>query len=220
MIYTVYSWSRKPPGQAKWPVSWRFWLRRLTWYRLYTVGSRKLPGQAKWPVSWRFWLRRLTWYILYTVGQGSHLVRLSDQSPGDYCKTNIYYSCYLIFMCSPPWIYWWDFIFAICHILIHYAYIRISFVKTLFSHLYALSDFVENKVLINKKCFAVLSVHPLWFTVGQGSYLVRPSDQSPGDYSLYVLCDKTVQRFRIEKEGKQLYLMGGRYFDRYVESQL
>ncbi|KAK3098387.1 hypothetical protein FSP39_019002 [Pinctada imbricata] len=34
-----------------------------------------------------------------------------------------------------------------------------------------------------------------------------------GDYSLYVLCDKTVQRFRIEKHNKQLYMMGGRYFD-------
>ncbi|XP_021354731.1 ras GTPase-activating protein 1-like [Mizuhopecten yessoensis] len=47
---------------------------------------------------------------------------------------------------------------------------------------------------------------------GQGSFLVRPSENSPGNYSLFVLCDKTVQRFRIEKEGRQLF-MGGRYFD-------
>uniref|UniRef100_K1Q407 Ras GTPase-activating protein 1 n=1 Tax=Magallana gigas TaxID=29159 RepID=K1Q407_MAGGI len=48
---------------------------------------------------------------------------------------------------------------------------------------------------------------------GQGSFLVRPSENSPGNYSLFVLCDKVVQRFRIEKQGKQLFLMGGRYFD-------
>ena len=107
------------------------------------------------------WFRRLTWYKLYTVGQGSHLVRLSDQSPGDYCKTNIYYSCYLIFMCSPPWIYWWDFIFDVCHILIHYANIRIFCEDFIFTSLCSLK-YRHNKVLINKKCFAVLSVHLLW----------------------------------------------------------
>ncbi|XP_052099193.1 ras GTPase-activating protein 1-like [Mytilus californianus] len=47
---------------------------------------------------------------------------------------------------------------------------------------------------------------------GQGSFLVRPSENSPGNYSLFVLCDKIVQRFRIEKHERQL-LMGGRYFD-------
>lgn len=50
---------------------------------------------------------------------------------------------------------------------------------------------------------------------GQGSFLVRPSENSPGNYSLFVLCDKIVQRFRIEKHERQL-LMGGRYFDRFV----
>ena len=53
------------------------------------------------------------------------------------------------------------------------------------------------------------------FSAGQGSFLVRPSENSPGNYSLFVLCDKVVQRFRIEKQGKQ-FLMGGRYFDRFV----
>ena len=56
-------------------------------------------------------------------------------------------------------------------------------------------------------------------TGGQGSFLVRPSENSPGNYSLFVLCDKIVQRFRIEKHGGQL-LMGGRYFDRFVPSVL
>ncbi|XP_005103165.1 ras GTPase-activating protein 1 [Aplysia californica] len=47
---------------------------------------------------------------------------------------------------------------------------------------------------------------------GEGSYLIRPSENSPGDYSLFFLCGKEVRRFRIEKKGRYLHL-GGRYFD-------
>ncbi|GAB1609426.1 ras GTPase-activating protein 1-like [Argonauta hians] len=47
---------------------------------------------------------------------------------------------------------------------------------------------------------------------GNGSFLVRPSEHYPGDYSLFFLHDKTVIRFRIEKQGRQLFI-GGRYFD-------
>lgn len=47
---------------------------------------------------------------------------------------------------------------------------------------------------------------------GDGSFLVRPSEHYPGDYSLFFLSDKTVIRFRIEKQGRQLFI-GGRYFD-------
>ncbi|XP_013087831.2 ras GTPase-activating protein 1-like [Biomphalaria glabrata] len=47
---------------------------------------------------------------------------------------------------------------------------------------------------------------------GEGSYLVRPSENSPGDYSLFFLCGKEVRRFRIDKKGRYLHL-GGRYFD-------
>ncbi|XP_052795998.1 ras GTPase-activating protein 1-like [Mya arenaria] len=47
---------------------------------------------------------------------------------------------------------------------------------------------------------------------GPNSFLVRPSDNSPGHYTLFFLCKQVVQRFKIEKVGRQL-LMGGRYFD-------
>ncbi|XP_064618499.1 ras GTPase-activating protein 1-like isoform X2 [Lineus longissimus] len=47
---------------------------------------------------------------------------------------------------------------------------------------------------------------------GQCSFLVRPSDNSPGNYSLFFLCLQKVNRFRIEKVGRQFF-MGGRYFD-------
>ncbi|KAL3867273.1 hypothetical protein ACJMK2_044487 [Sinanodonta woodiana] len=48
--------------------------------------------------------------------------------------------------------------------------------------------------------------------VGPCSYLVRPSENNPGNYTLYFFCKNTIQRFKIEKQGRQL-LMGGRYFD-------
>ncbi|XP_053405598.1 ras GTPase-activating protein 1-like [Mercenaria mercenaria] len=47
---------------------------------------------------------------------------------------------------------------------------------------------------------------------GPNSFLVRSSDNSPGNYTLFFLCKQTVQRFKIEKVGRQL-IMGGRYFD-------
>lgn len=47
---------------------------------------------------------------------------------------------------------------------------------------------------------------------GPGSFLVRPSDNSPGDYSLFFHINNQIQRFRIEKKGVR-YLMGGRIFE-------
>ncbi|XP_023333542.1 ras GTPase-activating protein 1 [Eurytemora carolleeae] len=47
---------------------------------------------------------------------------------------------------------------------------------------------------------------------GPGSFLVRPSDNSPGDYSLFFHINNQIQRFRIEKKGVK-YVMGGRTFD-------
>ncbi|KAJ8962034.1 hypothetical protein NQ314_005816 [Rhamnusium bicolor] len=53
-----------------------------------------------------------------------------------------------------------------------------------------------------------------WFhpNSGPGSFLVRPSDNSPGDYSLFFHINNQIQRFRIEKKGVR-YLMGGRIFE-------
>lgn len=61
---------------------------------------------------------------------------------------------------------------------------------------------------------------------GPGSFLVRPSDNSPGDYSIFFHVDNSVQRFRVERHGEQ-YVMGGRIFasleaviNRYKEEQI
>ena len=48
--------------------------------------------------------------------------------------------------------------------------------------------------------------------MGPGSFLLRPSDNSPGHYSLFFHINNTVQRFRIEKRGS-VYIIGGRCFD-------
>ena len=48
---------------------------------------------------------------------------------------------------------------------------------------------------------------------GPGSFLVRPSDNSPGNYTLFYHVGTTVQRFLIVKNGENRYLMGGKYFD-------
>jgi len=50
------------------------------------------------------------------------------------------------------------------------------------------------------------------FPAGPGSFLVRPSDNSPGDYSLFFHINNQIQRFRIEKQGVR-YHMGGRTFE-------
>ncbi|XP_041369267.1 ras GTPase-activating protein 1-like [Gigantopelta aegis] len=47
---------------------------------------------------------------------------------------------------------------------------------------------------------------------GEGGFLVRPSDNSPGAFSLFFLCEKEVMRFRIVRKGRQLFV-GGRYFE-------
>ena len=54
--------------------------------------------------------------------------------------------------------------------------------------------------------------HNSYLLGGPGSFLVRPSDNSPGDYSLFFHINNQIQRFRIEKKGVR-YVMGGRTFD-------
>lgn len=72
------------------------------------------------------------------------------------------------------------------------------------------------KVLTYLYCaFCTLNCFIILISAGDGSFLVRPSEHYPGDYSLFFLSDKTVIRFRIEKQGRQLFI-GGRYFDRLV----
>lgn len=48
---------------------------------------------------------------------------------------------------------------------------------------------------------------------GPGSFLVRPSDNSPGNYTLFYHVGFTVQRFLIVKSGESCYTMGGKSFD-------
>lgn len=48
---------------------------------------------------------------------------------------------------------------------------------------------------------------------GPGSFLVRPSDNSPGNYTLFYHVGSTVQRFLIVRNAERRYVMGGKCFD-------
>lgn len=48
---------------------------------------------------------------------------------------------------------------------------------------------------------------------GPGSFLVRPSDNSPGNYTLFYHVGTTVQRFLIVRSADGRYTMGGKCFD-------
>lgn len=62
-----------------------------------------------------------------------------------------------------------------------------------------------------------LSFSPSHFIVGQVcSFLVRPSDNTPGDYSLFFRTNESIQRFKISPTPNNQYMMGGRYYNRYV----
>ncbi|XP_036382295.1 ras GTPase-activating protein 1 [Megalops cyprinoides] len=54
----------------------------------------------------------------------------------------------------------------------------------------------------------------LLMTVGQVcSFLVRPSDNTPGDYSLFFRTNENIQRFKICPTPNNQYIMGGRYYN-------
>lgn len=54
----------------------------------------------------------------------------------------------------------------------------------------------------------------LLMTVGQVcSFLVRPSDNTPGDYSLFFRTNENIQRFKISPTPNNQYVMGGRYYN-------
>uniref|UniRef100_A0A8C1GZV5 RAS p21 protein activator 1 n=1 Tax=Cyprinus carpio carpio TaxID=630221 RepID=A0A8C1GZV5_CYPCA len=62
---------------------------------------------------------------------------------------------------------------------------------------------------INKK-----EAYDLLKTVGQVcSFLVRPSDSTPGDYSLYFRSTEIIRRFKISPTPSNQFMMGGRYYN-------
>jgi len=50
-------------------------------------------------------------------------------------------------------------------------------------------------------------------SAGPGSFLVRPSDNSPGNYTLFYHVGSTIQRFLIVRSSENRYTMGGKCFD-------
>ncbi|CAB1321558.1 unnamed protein product [Coregonus sp. 'balchen'] len=71
----------------------------------------------------------------------------------------------------------------------------------------------EGKVWYHGK-ISKQEAYNLLMTVGQVcSFLVRPSDNTPGDYSLFFRTNENIQRFKICPTPNNQYMMGGRYYN-------
>jgi len=83
--------------------------------------------------------------------------------------------------------------------------------------LYYILNFIITLQFIMHSCNCLRQciIYLFIVTAGPDSWLVRPSDTTEGDFSIFFYCNTAVQRFKIHKSGHQ-YSMGGRYFDRFV----
>uniref|UniRef100_A0A3B4AMR5 Ras GTPase-activating protein 1 n=1 Tax=Periophthalmus magnuspinnatus TaxID=409849 RepID=A0A3B4AMR5_9GOBI len=71
-------------------------------------------------------------------------------------------------------------------------------------------EVLHKPIYINKQT----AEHALVISVGQVcSFLVRPSDNTPGDYSLFFRTNENIQRFKISPTSNNQYMMGGRYYN-------
>ncbi|KAH0505682.1 Ras GTPase-activating protein 1 [Microtus ochrogaster] len=71
----------------------------------------------------------------------------------------------------------------------------------------------EGKIWFHGK-ISKQEAYNLLMTVGQVcSFLVRPSDNTPGDYSLYFRTIENIQRFKICPTPNNQFMMGGRYYN-------
>ncbi|XP_050190559.1 ras GTPase-activating protein 1-like isoform X3 [Myiozetetes cayanensis] len=75
----------------------------------------------------------------------------------------------------------------------------------------------EGKIWFHGK-ISKQEAYNLLMTVGQMcSFLVRPSDNTPGDYSLYFRTSENIQRFKICPTSSNQFMMGGRYYNSIAE---
>ncbi|XP_058718511.1 ras GTPase-activating protein 1-like isoform X3 [Poecile atricapillus] len=75
----------------------------------------------------------------------------------------------------------------------------------------------EGKIWFHGK-ISKQEAYNLLMTVGQVcSFLVRPSDSTPGDYSLYFRTSENIQRFKICPTSSNQFMMGGRYYNSIAE---
>ncbi|XP_078070949.1 ras GTPase-activating protein 1-like [Mustelus asterias] len=75
----------------------------------------------------------------------------------------------------------------------------------------------EGKIWFHGK-ISKQDAYNLLMTVGQiCGFLVRPSDNTPGDYSLYFRTNENIQRFKISPTSNNQFMMGGRYYNSIEE---
>jgi len=72
-------------------------------------------------------------------------------------------------------------------------------------------------VLLSSVFKAVVSFFFVFFSVSQaGSFLIRESDSTPGDYVLYLFTGSNIQRFKIHRKNANRFEVGGRPYERSV----
>ncbi|XP_041436414.1 ras GTPase-activating protein 1 isoform X1 [Xenopus laevis] len=71
----------------------------------------------------------------------------------------------------------------------------------------------EGKIWFHGKISKQEAYNLLMTVGGISSFLVRPSDNTPGDYSLYFRTNDNIQRFKICPTANNQFMMGGRYYN-------
>uniref|UniRef100_F7A940 RAS p21 protein activator (GTPase activating protein) 1 n=1 Tax=Xenopus tropicalis TaxID=8364 RepID=F7A940_XENTR len=71
----------------------------------------------------------------------------------------------------------------------------------------------EGKIWFHGKISKQEAYNLLMTVGGISSFLVRPSDNTPGDYSLYFRTNENIQRFKICPTANNQFMMGGRYYN-------
>ncbi|MEE6458735.1 hypothetical protein FKM82_000408 [Ascaphus truei] len=184
-------------------------------------------------MRWTHWmvqsLKKRRWYHgkldrtiaeerLYQAGRtGSYLIRESDRRPGSFVlsflsKTTVVTHFRIIAMCGDFYIGGRRFS-SLSDLIGYYSHVSclLKEEKLLFPVAPPeASSFVWFHGKISKQ-----EAYSLLMTVGQiSSFLVRPSDNTPGDYSLYFRTNENIQRFKICPTPNNQFMVGGRYYNR------
>lgn len=87
--------------------------------------------------------------------------------------------------------------------------------KRLTTYLWMVNNWDYKSAQLSSQFYLFDPEYTSFFLVGQVcSFLVRPSDSTPGDYSLFFRTNEIIQRFKICPTPSNQFIMGGRYYSR------
>ncbi|KTG47435.1 hypothetical protein cypCar_00042958 [Cyprinus carpio] len=160
--------------------------------------------------------------LLQARTAGSYLIRESDRRPGSFVlsflsMTNTVSHFRIIAMCGDYYIGGRRFS-SLSDLIGYYSYVSCllkgeKLISPVAPPEGREEDPHEGKAWFHGK-IKKQEAYNLLMTVGQvGSFLVRPSDSTPGDYSLYFRTTETIRRFKISPTPSNQFMMGGRYYN-------